>query len=51
MEEYFLKDFSIRLQSQYDLGFDDDWDTKINGDLNDRALRFGLGISYHFRKK
>lgn len=49
--EYFLKDFSIRLQSQYDLGFDDDWDTKINGDLNDRALRFGLGISYHFRKK
>ncbi len=31
--EYFLKDFSIRLQSQYDLGFDDDWEYKINGDL------------------
>lgn len=49
--EYFLKDFSFRLQSQYDIGFDDDWDDKINGDLNDRALRFGFGISYHFRKK
>jgi len=49
--EYFMKDFSFRIQSQYDIGFDDDWDNKINGDLNDRALRFGFGISYHFRKK
>lgn len=49
--EYFIKDFSFRLQGQYDLGFDDDWDDFVNGDLNDRALRIGFGISYHFRKK
>ena len=49
--EYFVKDFSFRIQGQYDLGLDDDWDAMVNGDLNDRMLRFGFGISYHFRKK
>ena len=49
--EYFVKDFSFRIQGQYDLGLDDDWDAMVNGDLNDCMLRFGFGISYHFRKK
>lgn len=49
--EYFLKDFSLRLQSQYDFGLDDNWDDLDNGKYNDRALRFGFGLTYHFRKK
>lgn len=49
--EYFLKDFSLRLQSQYDFGLEDTWDDITNGKYNDRALKFGFGLTYHFRKK
>ncbi|RCU44755.1 curli production assembly protein CsgG [Chryseobacterium lacus] len=49
--EYLISDnFGMRVSTQYDLGFSDDWDRLVQGKLNDHALRFGLGINYYFGK-
>lgn len=42
---------SIRLYSQYDLGFRDKLDGLIGGKQNDNVFRFGLGVNVYFGKK
>ena len=50
--EYLIdKNFAVRLSSQYDLGFKDDWDGLINGKKNDQAIRIALGINFYIGKK
>lgn len=43
--------FSLRLFSQYDMGFKDDWDNFNNGKRKDQVLKIGLGVNYYFPKK
>ncbi|MDR2235529.1 MAG: curli production assembly protein CsgG [Chryseobacterium sp.] len=38
---------SLRLSSQYDVGFKDNWEGLVNGKRKDQALRFALGISFY----
>lgn len=46
--EYLVqKNVGIRLSSQYDMGFSDDWDDLINGKRKDQAIRFGLGVNFY----
>lgn len=46
-----FKNLGVRLSSQYDIGFTDDWDLLKNGKRNDHALRFGLGLNLYFGNK
>lgn len=46
-----FKKLGIRISSQYDLGFSDDWDLLINGKRTDHALRFGLGLNLYLGNK
>lgn len=48
--EYMLNNnFSLRINSQYDLGLTDNWDFYENGKRKDQALKFGLGVNYYFK--
>lgn len=50
--EYMVgKNLGIRVSSQYDLGFKDDWDGLINGKRKDQAMRFSIGINFYIGKK
>ncbi|WDF45629.1 CsgG/HfaB family protein [Chryseobacterium sp. KACC 21268] len=50
--EYLMdKNFAIRLSSQYDLGFTDNWDRLVNGKQKDQAIRVALGINFYLGKK
>lgn len=42
---------SVRLNSQYDLGFKDNWDGLESGKRKDQAFRIGLGINLYLSKK
>ncbi|MDF2932337.1 MAG: curli production assembly protein CsgG [Chryseobacterium sp.] len=46
-----FKKLGIRISSQYDLGFSDDWDLLANGKRTDHALRFGLGLNLYLGNK
>ncbi|MGE6397641.1 CsgG/HfaB family protein [Chryseobacterium scophthalmum] len=49
--EYLVKqNIGLRLSSQYDMGFSDDWENLITGKRNDQAIRFGLGINFYIGK-
>ncbi len=41
---------SLRLNAQYDMGFDDTWDNFINGKRKDQAFHIGLGINYYIKQ-
>lgn len=41
---------SMRLNAQYDMGFDDRWDDLVNGRRKDQALHIGIGINYYFNQ-
>ncbi|WP_234111592.1 CsgG/HfaB family protein [Chryseobacterium sp. R2A-55] len=44
------KNFSLRLNAQYDMGVDDNWDNFVNGKRNDQALHIGVGINYYLNQ-
>lgn len=46
-----FKKFGIRISSQYDIGFTDDWDHLINGKRTDHAFRVGLGLNLYLGNK
>ena len=48
LEYIAVKNFGIRLNAQYDIGFTDNWDMKINGKRKDQAAKIGLGLNYYF---
>lgn len=49
--EYLVqKNIGLRLSSQYDMGFSDDWEDFASGKRNDQAIRFGLGINFYIGK-
>lgn len=41
---------SLRLNAQYDIGFDDTWDNFVNGKRKDQAFHIGLGINYYIKQ-
>lgn len=47
LEYIIAKNTGLRVSSQYDLGFKDDWEGLINGKRKDQALRFALGINFY----
>lgn len=50
--EYLIdRNFALRLMSQYDLGFTDDWDDYVFGERKDMGVRIGLGVNYYFGGK
>ena len=49
--EYLFKNTAFRLNIQYDMGTDDNWDQFTNGKRKDQAVRLGLGINYYFGNK
>ncbi len=49
--EYLFKNTAFRLNIQYDMGTDDNWDQFANGKRKDQAVRLGLGINYYFGNK
>jgi curli production assembly/transport component CsgG len=49
--EYLVKqNIGVRLSSQYDMGFSDDWENLTSGKRNDQAIRFGLGVNFYIGK-
>lgn len=44
------KNLSLRLNAQYDMGFDDTWDNFVNGKRKDQAFHVGLGINYYIKQ-
>ncbi|MGZ5263917.1 MAG: CsgG/HfaB family protein [Kaistella sp.] len=48
LEYLATKNLAFRVVSQYDLGFDDDWDDYINGSQKDQGVRIGLGLNFYF---
>jgi len=46
-----LKKLGVRISSQYDIGFTDDWDLLVNGKRTDHAFRFGLGLNLYLGNK
>ncbi|ACU07759.1 Curli production assembly/transport component CsgG [Flavobacteriaceae bacterium 3519-10] len=51
LEYLFNKNMALRLSSQYDFGFTDDWDGFVNGKQKDQGVRIGLGVNYYFGSK
>ena len=50
--EYLVnRTFALRLNTQYDLGFNDDWDFKVQGTRKDQSVRIGLGINVYLNRK
>lgn len=50
--EYLLnQNLALRLSSQYDFGFTDDWDGFVNGSQKDQGVRIGIGVNYYFGSK
>lgn len=45
-----VKNLGIHAFSEYNVGFDDNWDGKIYGERKDHAIKFGLGINFYFGK-
>lgn len=49
--EYLLgNNLALRLNAQYDMGFDDTWDEFANGKRKDQAFHIGVGINYYFNQ-
>lgn len=49
--EYLVdSNLAVRLNAQYDMGFDDNWDEFINGKRKDQALHIGIGINYYIKQ-
>ncbi|MEC5156399.1 CsgG/HfaB family protein [Chryseobacterium sp. MP_3.2] len=49
--EYLIgSNLAIRLNAQYDVGFDDTWDDFANGKINDQALHLGVGINFYIKQ-
>lgn len=51
LEYLATKNLALRLGSQYDFGFNDDWDEFVNGKQNDQGVRIGLGVNLYFGSK
>ncbi len=50
--EYLVsRNLALRAVTQYDFGFDDDWDDFVNGKRNDMGVRVGLGLNYYISFK
>lgn len=50
--EYLInRTFALRLNAQYDLGFNDDWDFKVQGTRKDQSVRIGLGLNVYLNRK
>ena len=50
--EYLInRTFALRLNAQYDLGFNDDWDFKVQGTQKDQSVRIGLGLNVYLNRK
>ncbi|MDH6252758.1 curli production assembly/transport component CsgG [Chryseobacterium sp. H1D6B] len=50
--EYLVdKNIALRISSQYDMGFKDDWEDLASGKRKDQAVRFALGINIYIGKK
>lgn len=50
--EYLVnRTFAFRLNTQYDLGFNDDWDFKVQGTRKDQSVRIGLGMSIYLNRR
>ncbi len=48
--EYLVqKNIGLRLSSQYDMGFSDDWEGLVSGKRNDQAVRFAIGVNFYIR--
>ena len=45
------QNLALRLISQYDVGFSDEWDDFVFGKRNDMGVRIGFGINYYFGPK
>lgn len=49
--EYLVgSNLALRLNAQYDMGFDDTWDEFINGKRKDQAFHIGVGINYYLKQ-
>lgn len=48
LEYLATSNLAIRLNAQYDMGFDDTWDGFVNGKRKDQAFHIGVGINYYF---
>lgn len=46
-----FKNLGIRISSQYDVGFTDDWDLLINGKRTDHVMRVGVGLNLYLGNK
>ena len=44
------KNLALRLNAQYDMGFDDTWDEFVNGKQKDQAFHIGIGLNYYFNQ-
>ena len=44
------KNLGVRLNAQYDMGFDDTWDEFVSGKQKDQAFHIGIGINYYFNQ-
>ncbi len=50
--EYLMsRSLAVRLMTQYDLGFTDDWDGIAQGSRNDHGVRVGVGLNLYFGNK
>ncbi len=49
--EYLIgTNLALRLNAQYDMGFDDTWDEFANGKIKDQALHIGVGVNYYIKQ-
>ncbi len=44
------ENFSLRLNAQYNIGFDDTWDNFVYGKRKDHSLNIGFGINYYIKQ-
>ena len=50
--EYLVnRTIAFRLNAQYDFGFNDDWDFKVQGTRKDQSVRIGLGMNIYLNRK
>lgn len=50
--EYMIdNNVALRVSSQYDIGFKDDWEGLIKGKHKDQSIRFALGVNFYIGKK
>ncbi len=43
-----LQNVGVKLNGEYNIGFNDNWDNLVQGKRHDQMLKFGLGVNYYF---